>query len=317
MTKLHLLDFGSFHLGGRTVTLQGLPQKTVCYSDTWVEPVNPNGQYRTGSMYVQYMIPDPVRHLPLIFWPGGGLTGVNFETTPDGRAGWWTYFAQQGFPVYNTDPVERGRSGWSMFPEIYPQEPVFMTLQRAWESFRFALPGSYHSDPALRRALPGTRFPVQAFESFAQQIVPRWTCNQEASTQAYSQLLERTGQACVIAFSSGASQALALAQAHPELFAALVLIEPAGLPTIAAPHRLAGLPILALYGDFLDLHPEWPGIRSRIGDYLSGSAGANLGRVLDLPTLGLRGNSHFLMMDDNHLQIAKIIYDWLREHTQG
>lgn len=65
-----------------------------------------------------------------------------------------------------------------------------------------------------------------------------------------------------------------------------------------------------MYGNFLSLHPKWLGIRSREGDYLSGTAGANPGRVLDLPVLGLQGNSHFLMMDNNNLQIADIIYDW-------
>lgn len=317
MNSLHLHDFGSFHIGGRTVALEGLPLKSVRYSDNWVEPVDPNGCYSTGAMYVQYLIPEHAHDLPLIFWPGGGLTGVNFETTPDGRPGWLAHFARQGYPVYNTDPVERGRSGWSPFPEVYPQEPVFMTLQRAWESFRFALPGSFHPDPSLRQALAGTQFPTQAFERFVQQIVPRWTCNQVDSTQAYRQLLERTGPACVIAFSSGASQALALAQEQPELFRALILIEPAALPAAAAPQRLAGLPILALYGDFLDLHPEWPGIRARVGAYLDQIApheATNRSRVVDLPALGLTGNSHFMMMDRNHLQIAGLIGDWLQRH---
>jgi hypothetical protein len=40
---------------------------------------------------------------------GSGHTGVTYETTPDGREGWATYFARKNFPVYVIDHVGRGR----------------------------------------------------------------------------------------------------------------------------------------------------------------------------------------------------------------
>ncbi len=50
-------------------------------------------------------------------WHGGGLSGVTYETTPDGREGWQTLFLRKGFKVYTSDAVERGRSGFAS-PDI-------------------------------------------------------------------------------------------------------------------------------------------------------------------------------------------------------
>jgi len=33
--------------------------------------------------------------------------------------------------------------------------------------------------------------------------------------------------------------------------------------------------------------------------------------VINLPELGIKGNSHMLMMDRNNQQIAQLIHDWL------
>ena len=35
--------------------------------------------------------------IPLLMWHGGGLTGVTYETTPDGREGWLNYFLRKGW----------------------------------------------------------------------------------------------------------------------------------------------------------------------------------------------------------------------------
>lgn len=85
-----LKDMGSFHVGGRLVTLSGKPVKEVTFSPGGVPAkVDPNGTYVTGQMYVQYFVPQPTRGtVPLLMWHGGGLTGVTYESTPDGREGW-------------------------------------------------------------------------------------------------------------------------------------------------------------------------------------------------------------------------------------
>lgn len=312
MSSLVLDEFGSFHIGGVDAVADGLPPQEVRYSADWSETFDRNGTYAIEQMYVQYFVPAQRRGPPLVFWPGGGLSGVNFETTPDGRPGWLDFFLRRHRAVFNADPVERGRSGWAMYPQFFPDAPVFMTKERAFEAFRFGEQGGYDTDPAKRRGIPGTQFPLEAFDQFVKQIVPRWPANAEAAQRAFHALLHRTGPAIVVAFSSGATQAIALAEQNPRLFKGLVLIEPAGIGRDVS--RLGDLQVLALFGDFLDRHPLWPGIRTRMQAYFA-ALDANAS-IVDLPQRGIHGNSHFMMMDRNNQDVAQVIEDWLGERWQ-
>src|SRR5216117_781976 len=107
-----LRDMGSFHVGGRDVEITGKPVKEVVFTPGGVPAkVDLNGTYSVEAMYVQYFLPANRRGaVPLLMWHGGGLTGVTYETTPDGREGWLNFFVKQGWDVYNSDAVERGRA---------------------------------------------------------------------------------------------------------------------------------------------------------------------------------------------------------------
>ncbi|MEY3730903.1 MAG: hypothetical protein RLZZ57_1659, partial [Pseudomonadota bacterium] len=97
-----LASWGSFHVGGREVTITGQPPREVLFTPGGVPAkVDPNGTYLIGALYAQYMIPAAPRgRFPLLMWHGGGLSGVCWETTPDGREGWQHFFLRQGWPVY-------------------------------------------------------------------------------------------------------------------------------------------------------------------------------------------------------------------------
>ena len=135
---IQLSQMGSFHIGGREVVISGKPTKEVLFSPGGVPAkVDPNGVYQAEQMYVQYFIPNNLKgSLPLLMWHGGGLTGVTYETTPDGREGWLNFFVKKGWATFNSDAVERGRSGWSMFPDIFKTEPVFLTKENPFERFQ-------------------------------------------------------------------------------------------------------------------------------------------------------------------------------------
>ena len=110
-----LRDMGSFHVGGRVVEITGKPVKEVVLGAGGVPAkIDPNGLYQVEQMYVQYFLPQNRKgKVPLLMWHGGGLTGVTYETTPDGRDGWLNMFLRKGWDVYNSDAVERGRSGFA------------------------------------------------------------------------------------------------------------------------------------------------------------------------------------------------------------
>ena len=314
---LALRDMGSFHIGGRDVEITGKPVKEVVFTPGGVPAkVDLNGTYAVEAMYVQYFLPANRRGaVPLLMWHGGGLTGVSYETTPDGREGWLNYFIKQGWDVYNSDAVERGRAGWAMTPDIFKGEPVFLAKANPWERFRIGQGvGSWSSDPAQRRLMPNAQFPVEAYDNFVKQSVPRWTTTDDAIIRAYTELVERVCP-CVILFHSQAGQfGFKVAQARPEKIRALIAVEPAGIgdPQLAA--RLKDIPTLIVYGDYIEQDARWPAIRRNgvtFGEAIS-KAGGRV-EVVDLPKAGLRGNSHMLMMDRNNLEVTALIQSWLEK----
>ena len=312
-----LRDMGSFHVGGREVTITGKPVKEVLFTPGGVPAkVDLNGTYLVESMYVQYFLPANRRGaVPLLLWHGGGLTGVSYESTPDGREGWLNWFVKQGWDVYNSDAVERGRAGWAMFPEIFKTEPLFLPKGDPYERFRIGGgAGTWNADPAKRKLLPGNQFPVESYDNFMRQVVPRWTSTDEATIAAYTALVDKVCP-CVILFHSQAGQfGFKVAQARPEKVKALIALEPAGAGDPKQAERLKAIPTLFVYGDYIAQDARWPQIRKNgvaFGEAIAQAGGAV--EVVDLPQAGIRGNSHLVMMDRNNLEVAALIQRWLEK----
>jgi pimeloyl-ACP methyl ester carboxylesterase len=312
---LNIKDMGSFHVGGREHTVSGQPVKTVTFTPGGAPAkVDPNGVYQVEQMYVQYFVPANGRAtLPLLMWHGGGLSGVTYETTPDGRPGWLQYFIRQGWTVYNSDAVERGRSGWAMYPEVFKGEPVFLTKENPFERFRIgAGPGSYNKDPAKMKLMPGSQFPAEGYDNFTKQGVPRWTTTDDATIAAYIALVDRVCPCVVLAHSQGGPFAFKVAQARPDKVKALALVEPAGNGDFARAAVLKDTPILTVFGDYIEQDSRWPTIKGNVVRFLGevGKAGGKYD-VVDLPKVGITGNSHMMMMDKNSDQVAGVIQQWL------
>jgi hypothetical protein len=311
--QLALRDMGSFHVGGREAALSGKPVKDVVFTPGGAPAkIDLNGSYLVESMYVQYFLPANRKgQVPLLMWHGGGLTGVTYETKPDGGEGWMTWFLRKGWDVYNSDAVERGRAGWAMYPDIFKSEPVFLTTANPWERFRIGPgPGSY----ASKKTNPGTQFPVEYYENFVKQTVPRWTSTDEATIAAYIALVDKVCP-CVVLFHSQAGQfGYKVAQARPEKIKALVAVEPAGDGDPKQAAKLAGIPTLVLYGDYIEQDPRWPTIR-RNGIAFADTVNQAGGKVevVDLPKVGIKGNSHMVMLDRNSSEVAALIQAWLEK----
>ncbi len=311
-------EIGSFHVGGEQLTLQGLPVKELVYTAGGPPTkMDPNGDFHTGQMYVGYVkLAAPKARYPLLLWHGGGLTGVTWETKPDGKPGWQMYFINAGHDVYVSDAVERGRASWSRFPEVYTSEPVFRTKKEAWETFRIGPDGSYATDPAKRVALPGNNFPLAAFDNFMMQSVPRWVSNDAKTLAAYNALVAKVCPCVVVVHSQGGNFGFNALLAAPDKVKALIAVEPSGAPSPETANlaSVKDVPQLIVWGDFVPQSELWTKLIQASTKYHKALAGMG-GKVdfVSLPEKGIKGNGHMMMMDTNSDQVAELIQKWMTD----
>jgi pimeloyl-ACP methyl ester carboxylesterase len=241
-----------YHVGGRRVTLSGLPSRDVqLVSGGPVFKSDPNGDHQVGQLYVQHFaLEQPRAEHPLLLWHGGGLSGVTWETTPDGRSGWHEYFMRAGHDTYVSDAVERGRASWARYPQINSGEPEHRTINQAWGTFRFGPEGGYETEPQRRRFFEDQRFPKNAIDQFAKQFVPRWTTSNTWIQSAYDELVNGVGPCVILAHSQGAAFAFNTAHAAPDIVKAIIVIEPGAAPDPLQldPSRVRHIPHLVVWG---------------------------------------------------------------------
>ncbi len=315
---LSVAEVGSFHVGGRPVSLTGLPTRDVVFTAGSAPiKVDPNGDFEAEQMYVQYVrLAQPKARYPLLLWHGGGLTGVTWETKPDGKPGWQLFFLRAGHDVFVSDAVERGRASWARYPEIFTTEPLFRTKKQAWEDFRIGAVGSYRLNPADRVALPGQLFPVEAFDQFMKQGVPRWSSTDAQIQAAYNELVQKVCPCVIVVHSQGGNFGFNAALAAPDKVKALIAIEPSGAPapTAAAGGALKGVPHLVVWGDHIGQSALWQRFvpaSQRYADALRAEGG--VADWWELPKMGVAGNTHMLMMDRNSDQVAQMIQKWMAD----
>ena len=306
-------EVGSFHVGGRTATLSGMPTREVVFTPgSPALKVDPNGEFEVEQMYVQFVkLAHPKAKVPILFWHGGGLTGVTWETKPDGKPGWQQWFLNAGYDVYVSDAVERGRASWARYPEIFKSEPMFRTKKEAWELFRI---GPSYEIGGQRVTFDGEQFPTEAFDQFMKQGVPRWVTNDGPSQTAYDALVQKVCPCIVVVHSQGGNFGFTAALNAPDKIKALVAVEPSGAPDLTKVDvtKLKNVPHLIVWGDFHDKNAFWQRLVVVPNRYRDALVAAGVkADVFALPAMGIKGNTHMMMMDRNSDDIASLISDWL------
>lgn len=331
-----LQDQGSFLVGGNVVTNPGA-----------FDPIalTPDGQTIHGDhAYVQYQIPLPARTLPLVFWHGGNQFSKTWETTPDGRDGFQNIFLRRGFSTFILDQPHRGRAGRSTLnadtPTNFVPGPGPLGEQAIFIRFRLGIWPEY---------FPGVQF------SHSAEALEQWWRQQTADTApttdvqtsaAAAALFQKIGPAILVTHSAGGLPGwLTVPQARN--IRAVVSYEPVGcvfpegevpapIPTAggavsgtAIPAadfaQLARIPIQIVYGDNIPDEPSvygldlWRGRRAmcQLSVERLRVAGGDA-QLLNLPEIGIHGNTHFAMSDLNNEEIADLLSQYLhRKHLDG
>ncbi|CAM3321080.1 hypothetical protein JHFBIEKO_5547 [Methylobacterium mesophilicum] len=311
---LTLAGQGSFFVGGRDVssdTLSTLP----AYA--------PSGTITVDQVYVRYQIPvDPVRP-PVVLIHGCCLTGKTWETTPDGRMGWDEFFVRRGFPTYVIDQAWRGRSAISPAQidavkmgkaEADSLPPVFSAgREPAWAIFRFG--------PEYPKVFPGMQFPLEAQGEFWKQMVADWSAAlpvPNPTVPGLSELAKRLKGAVLVSHSQSGIYPFQTAALDRTGIRAIVAIEPAACPDPAKDDlaHYKDLPILVLFGDYVDASPRWaPRLKQCRSFVAAANAAGGRAELILLPEIGIHGNSHMLMQDKNSLDIADWLAGWIEKRA--
>ena len=297
-----------FYIGGttRVVSLSLFPGT----------PPTP-GKIVTGQMFVHYRIPEiafgkMAAKYPIVLVHGGGLTGVTYETTPDGREGWATYFTRKGYSTYVVDFPGRGRAG---FDVTTVQNNVSVgTLEAVWPLYRFG--------PRVGEMYPGSQFPAQGVQGLLTQNVPLTDLLMvggpyKHAPAALSELLDRIGPAIVFVHSHSGPMADILVELNPTKVKAVVNVEgsQALVPTDAQVRAYRDVPVLEVFGDYLTQDEKAPTgkprfeARTTVADRINKAGGK--ASVMHLPGIGIHGNSHMMMQDMNNLRVADEIASWI------
>ncbi|MEU0468376.1 alpha/beta hydrolase [Amycolatopsis sp. NPDC006131] len=187
---------------------------------------------RVDQAYVHHLAPlDGRAAYPIVMIHGGGLTGLCWESTPDGRAGWADFFARRGFPTYVMDQPARGRSAWSpeehgdlIHPEAGRIERHFTAIAdfNLWERAK------------LHTRWPGSgRVGDPVFDQFFSSMVPFVRdrhLSERLATAAGTALLDEIGPAILMTHSQSGPHGWHIADARPDLVKAIIAIEPGGPP---------------------------------------------------------------------------------------
>jgi hypothetical protein len=315
---------GSFFVGGETKTSKDLSGSTTGPS------AGVEGDVTINQMYVQYQTPvNGGQHVPVVMVHGCCLSSKTWETTPDGRMGWNEYFVRKNRSVYLAEQVSRARSGFDAtkinavkLGNVPPSElpTIFMAShQTSWTLFRFG--------PTFNTAFPDEQFPVQAADELYKQMIPDLNGILPTPNPTWRNMAALAVQlhgAVLIGHSESGFYPEEAAMINPAGVKGIVSIE-MGCTTTLNPQQLATLakiPILIMFGDHLNDIPGpfstlWPMNLDTCNKFVQQvTAAGGDARMMYLPKMGIKGNSHMMMQDKNNLQLADLILGWIDQRVE-
>jgi hypothetical protein len=295
--------------------------------------------------YVNWQIPPHPRRLPLLMVHASSKK--TWESTFDDREGFRDIFLRRGYAVYVTDLPRTGQAGQGCGATSYT--PAFGDQGR-FNSWRLGLWLPGQPAPTWYPGVQFPTEDARALDEFFRVQTPEFNApeNEQIETDALAVLLDEIGPSVVLTHSSTGIRGWITGMKSAKV-AAIVSYEPGAyvypqgeLPppipradgTMQSPGRevpmadfmkLTTFPIQILWGDNIprQLDPINVGPRltldsRRIGVVRSQLFAEAISRhggdaeVLILPDMGITGNTHFLMLDLNNVQIADLLSEFLR-----
>lgn len=303
-------------------------------SFNWMDASRAGNTAHVDHANVLYQIPENNTGNPIVYLHGYGQSRMGWMTTPDGREGWSNIFLRYGHAAFLVDQPRRGEAGST----VSMTQDGFLD---AWAAdSKDYKPGdqAWYTHFRIGRVAPelytGSQFPTgaDAQDQFFRQMTPNTgSFDQSVAAAALGEVMadvkEMTGQKSIfVTHSQGGAVGWSV---DPENVAAIVAIEPGGTPMVGSEQYnallKANVPIIIYFGDYMDNGPQdimssgfWRGIRDgAIAFAEQYNADGGDATVVNLPDLGIIGNSHFMFQELNNKEIADHIEAWLFAHDLG
>jgi pimeloyl-ACP methyl ester carboxylesterase len=123
----------------------------------------------------------------------------------------------------------------------------------------------------------------------------------------------------LIGHSQGGGFVIRAAQRLPELVKAVVALEPHGFPDQVDLPALEKMALLFVLADFNSETPLYAHLSTQVCNTVRVLSEAGIAvELLNLPAIGVKGNSHQIMMDNNNDEIVGLIIAWFDKlHKRG
>ncbi len=327
---LHIKDQGSFSIGGTVIKNSGTFDNYKF--EGWV-PSGRGQTYHGDHAVVFYQIPEKARKLSLVFLHGYGQASRSWGTTPDGRDGFNNIFLRRNFGIYLVDQPRRGQA--SRGTEAASIKPV--ADEQTW--FDIWRMGTW---PIFA---DNVQFPKdeESMNQFFRQMVPNiGSIDNNLVVDSVSALFDKIDGAILVTHSAGGGPGWKTAIKNNKV-KAVVAYEPGSFPfpQDALPEPISGLtgtilpevvsgeefdkltkiPIVIYFGDYIPEEPSknlgaenWR-IRLAMARKFANLVNENGGdvKLVELPKIGIYGNTHFLFAELNNIQLADLLSEWLKE----
>ena len=312
---LTIAKMGSMEAGGRVIDC-----KTIDGGDANNVRQTP-GRIVVDQVYASYLYPQNQRYpYPILFNPGGGHTSRFYDTTPDGREGWLTLFAREGFPTYGVDRVNTGRSGsdiCKLNAVRLGQAPIAdipimnrYSAEAAWVIFRWGR--------KFGEAYPNTQFPIEAADVYYPQTLTTYRDSAETqkSVAAFTALIDKIDVPGVIlqTWSSAGLLGYLSAIERPDKVKGILAVENSAavfndIPKDKLP-ILAKIPIIMMIGDRAPDRVEAARVFQKAMQDLGGHVTVDV-----LPESGIYGNGHTLAAEKNNKQTMHRLIAWMEGYV--
>lgn len=321
---------GHFSVGGKTIVRPGQYDNSKFVG--WVEQEETGQSYRADHAAVNFQVPVNANKYPLVFIHGAAGSGLSWETTPDGREGFTTLMARRGYSTYVIDLPGRGRSGrTSATTEVHP-----IANEMFWfDIWRIGIWPRYND---------GVQFPRDStsLSQFFRGLTPDLS-DHTLDVGAVDALCDAVGPNVLVTHSAGGIPGWFAAMTNTRV-RGVAAYEPGAyvFPEEEVPERIDGLtggtdgipvpmeqflrltqiPIVMYFGDYIpeepvsDLGGENWRVRLQMGRKFVECVNRHGGNatLVELPKLGISGNTHFLMQDLNNKELADLFDQWLRDN---